>query len=87
LSEKITKVGSCNTLEQRLTEVILCFPKVTLMALRSTGDEESLANPELDSSHQEQLRSLLMELKEPGLESARLKDILEQMQCLLEGTS
>lgn len=44
-------------------------------------------NPELDPSRQEQLRSLLMELKTPGLEHARQHHILEQMQCLLEDTS
>jgi integrase/recombinase XerD len=47
----------------------------------------NFANPELDPSRQEQLRSLLMELKTPGLEPARQQQILEQMQCLLEDTS
>ena len=47
----------------------------------------NFANPELDPSRQEQLRSLLMELKTPGLEAARQQQILEQMQCLLEDTS
>jgi integrase len=47
----------------------------------------NLAHSELDPSRQEQLRRLLVELKTPGLESARQKAILEQMQCLLEDTS
>lgn len=50
-------------------------------------DSADMVQSELELSHQEQLRQLLAELKTPDLEPTRQKEIMEQMQCLLDEPS
>ena len=44
----------------------------------------NLTQPEMEPSQQEQLRRLLVELKTQNLESSRQKEIVEQMQRLID---
>jgi hypothetical protein len=50
-------------------------------------DSADMVQSELELSRQEQLRQLLVELKTLNLEPTRQKEIMEQMQCLLDEPS